>query len=425
VGIVSAEDEILVSNFSNAVTVYNRTANGNVAPIRSFSGGLSNPQGIAVDVAHSEVFIANFSLPSSISVYPLGASGSVSPIRSITGDATGLLGTYGLTLDTVHDEIVVTNSSSNSVAVFSRTANGNVAPTRTISGGSTGLAFPGQVVVDTAHDELAVANALGASSSITVFARTANGDVAPVRTIIGASTGLSNPQGLTLDTVHDEYAAMNLTGGGSITVYSRTANGNVAPLRTIAGASAGFSNPRGLTLDLTHDEFIVANSLATTNTVAVFSRTADGDVAPLRTIAGSATGLFGPNFTAIAPAPTPIPRNYHTVTPCRAVDTRGANAPALSGGTDRAFAIAGACGVPSAATAVSLNVTVTAPNAAGDLRLYPTTLPLVSTINFRSGQTRANNAVAALSPTGEIHVRCDMAAGKSVHFIVDVSGYFE
>ncbi len=419
-----AEDEIFVTNFGNNVLVYARTANGNVAPIRSFSGGLNNPQGIAVDTVHDEIFVAGYGSPSAINVYPRSASGAVTPTRVISGASTTLEGTYGLTLDLVHDEIIVSSNSNNSIAVFPRTANGNVAPSRRISGPTTGLAVPGEVVVDTVHDELTVVNALGASSSITTFSRTANGDVVPLRTITGGSTALSNPHGLTLDTVHDELAVVNLSGN-SITVYSRTANGDVAPLRTIAGTSQGFANPRGLTLDLAHDEFVVANSLAVSSSVAVFSRTADGDVAPLRTIAGAATGLFGPNFTAIAPAPVPIARSYHTVAPCRVVDTRGANGPALSGGTDRAFAIAGSCGVPSGAAAVSLNVTVTLPNAAGDLRLFPATLPLVSTINFRAGQTRANNAVAALSPSGEIHVRCDMASGKTVHLIVDVSGYFQ
>ncbi len=114
-----------------------------------------------------------------------------------------------------------------------------------------------------------------------------------------------------------------------------------------------------------------------------------------------------------------------TVAPCRAVDTRAADGPALAGGSDRPFTISGKCGVPAAAKAVSINVTVTQPTASGDLRLYPATLPLVSTINFKAGQTRANNAVAGLSGTGQFTVRTDMAAGKTVHFIVDVNGYFQ
>ncbi len=118
---------------------------------------------------------------------------------------------------------------------------------------------------------------------------------------------------------------------------------------------------------------------------------------------------------------------FFTVAPCRVLDTRAAAGPAISGGSTRTFPIAGSCGVPSTARAVSLNVTVTVPSAAGDLRLYPggTPLPVVSTINYRAGRTRANNSVAALGAAGDIAVRCDQPAGTTVHLIVDVNGYFE
>jgi hypothetical protein len=75
---------------------------------------------------------------------------------------------------------------------------------------------------------------------------------------------------------------------------------------------------------------------------------------------------------------------------------------------------------------VAFNVTVTAPTSAGDLRLFAGgSPPLVSTINFGRGQTRANNAVASLSASGEIAVRDDQSAGGAVHLILDVNGYFE
>lgn len=82
--------------------------------------------------------------------------------------------------------------------------------------------------------------------------------------------------------------------------------------------------------------------------------------------------------------------------------------------------------MPSGARAVSLNLTVTQPMAAGDLRLYPagSPRPLVSTINYRAGQTRANNAVAALDASGDLVIRCDQASG-TVQVILDVNGYFQ
>ncbi|MGH9368723.1 MAG: virginiamycin B lyase family protein [Thermoanaerobaculia bacterium] len=123
------------------------------------------------------------------------------------------------------------------------------------------------------------------------------------------------------------------------------------------------------------------------------------------------------------------PASLYTLTPCRVLDTRGApgplGGPALEAGKTRNFVLVGRCGIPESVSAVALNVTVTQPTAAGDLRLFPAGafLPLVSTINYRAGQTRANNAVVGLGGSGDLGVRCDQASG-SVHMIVDVNGYF-
>ncbi|MGH9369780.1 MAG: hypothetical protein ACRD3M_19180, partial [Thermoanaerobaculia bacterium] len=74
----------------------------------------------------------------------------------------------------------------------------------------------------------------------------------------------------------------------------------------------------------------------------------------------------------------------------------------------------------------SVNVTVTQPSAAGDLRLFPSgaPLPLASTINYSGGQTRANNATATLGASGSLSVKCDQSSG-TVQLILDVNGYFQ
>jgi uncharacterized repeat protein (TIGR01451 family) len=118
---------------------------------------------------------------------------------------------------------------------------------------------------------------------------------------------------------------------------------------------------------------------------------------------------------------------FYTLTPCRLVDTRGPmgprGAPALSPGP-RTFTLANVCGLPTGAGAVSLNVTITSPTHAGNLRIYPGgPTPLVSVINYAPGQTRANNAIAVLSSTGAVTVQCDQAGG-SVELILDINGYF-
>ncbi len=79
------------------------------------------------------------------------------------------------------------------------------------------------------------------SDSITVYAPGATGNAAPIRTISGASTGLSNPLGVAVDSAGHLYVANIL--GSSITMYALGATGNVAPLRTVSGARTGLSRP--------------------------------------------------------------------------------------------------------------------------------------------------------------------------------------
>jgi plastocyanin len=134
------------------------------------------------------------------------------------------------------------------------------------------------------------------------------------------------------------------------------------------------------------------------------------------------TPSLTPTQTATTTPPTP--NSFYALTPCRVIDTRAADAPALAAGGTRTFLVAGTCGMPATARAVSINVTVTQPTAAGDLRLFPggAPLPLVSTINYRAGQTRANNAIASLGATGNLSVKCDQGSG-TVHLVIDVNGY--
>ncbi len=130
------------------------------------------------------------------------------------------------------------------------------------------------------------------------------------------------------------------------------------------------------------------------------------------------------------PVVPPVATRYHTVTPCRRVDTRSASLGGplpLAAGSLTRFALAGGpCAVPVTARAVSLNLTVTAATSVGHLRIFPAggAEPLASALNYAAGLTRANNAIVGLGGAGEIAVRVGQAAG-TVHVIVDVNGYFE
>ncbi len=118
------------------------------------------------------------------------------------------------------------------------------------------------------------------------------------------------------------------------------------------------------------------------------------------------------------------------VTPCRVLDTRLANGflggPAVPANAPRVFPVGGVCGIPWTARAIAANVTVTGATSDGLLRIHASDIgaPDATVSNFRSGQTRANNATIQLGADGEFTVRYE-ASGGTTHVIVDVVGFYE
>jgi hypothetical protein len=123
------------------------------------------------------------------------------------------------------------------------------------------------------------------------------------------------------------------------------------------------------------------------------------------------------------------PFQYHSLTPCRAVDTRAGQGPAMNDGQTRTFSIQGVCGVPAGAKAVSLNVTAVGPAGLGFLTLFPagTTQPVVSNLNYSAGEPALGNG--AIVPVGaaapDLSVFSRVSGGGAVNVVIDVTGYFQ
>jgi hypothetical protein len=137
------------------------------------------------------------------------------------------------------------------------------------------------------------------------------------------------------------------------------------------------------------------------------------------------------------------PYQFHSLTPCRIVDTRltgttiGTYGPKLQSGVEKQFPVQGNCGVPVGATAVTVNVTIAGPTGQGRLTVYPSGIatPSVSTINFPAGSSAlANGAIVPLSAGVSCPAftpnTCDFAvmpfvlSNGQVNMILDVTGYF-
>ncbi|MGQ0832806.1 MAG: S8 family serine peptidase [Microthrixaceae bacterium] len=132
----------------------------------------------------------------------------------------------------------------------------------------------------------------------------------------------------------------------------------------------------------------------------------------------------------------PVPQPFSSVVPVRLFDSRpgtlGASEPAF--GTDGRIdplpakgnlrvRVAGVAGVPTDATAVVLNVTVTQPTQNGYLAVFPgTTAPVASNLNFVKGQTVAQHVTATVGTDGRVQLYNGSAG--TTHVIMDLAGWY-
>lgn len=119
---------------------------------------------------------------------------------------------------------------------------------------------------------------------------------------------------------------------------------------------------------------------------------------------------------------------FHPLTPTRTLDSR----PASKVGpydtpwgpqTARSLAVAGGATVPASAVAVQHNMTVTDTSAASYLTVFPgdQPQPLVSSLNWSTGRTVANQVITPIGGTGDIWI-ANRAGTADV--IADVNGWF-
>lgn len=168
-----------------------------------------------------------------------------------------------------------------------------------------------------------------------------------------------------------------------------------------------------------------------------------------------------------------VGQQYYAVTPCRVIDTRAVNPqqpaprnstitplPALypppcpspgcqpewTGPTEpenpqyfrvrgvSPFGGTGDCGIPTDATAVSVNVTLAQAGSNGNVRIWPYggSMPLVSTLNVTTSDAAlANGAIvplptySAANPDMSARFTTGSKATPTVHLIIDVTGYFK
>lgn len=116
------------------------------------------------------------------------------------------------------------------------------------------------------------------------------------------------------------------------------------------------------------------------------------------------------------------------VPPTRVLDSRtatgGWSSTRLTSSSPRELSVTGIGGMPSGATAVVMNVTVTGSDVPSFLTVYPSggSKPNASNLNFGSGETIANLTTTRIGIGGKIQFA---TANGSVDVIVDILGYYD
>jgi len=227
-----------------------------------------------------------------IAAFARVADGADEPTRRIEGQQT-LLGRtmHGIEYDEVHDEIVVPQQFAQAIMTFRGGANGAEVPIRVIQGDQTQLVRPDRMAIDPVNNEIFVPD----GGKILVFAREANGNVAPIRVLEGASGRLA------VDNVNDLLVSGSDRG---IYIFERTAEGDAEPLRVIRGSNVVLDGlravrvfpPRGLIFAAIRGPDDKAPYVGVWNI-----HEDDGNVAPRWTFAGPGEVLVKPFGMALDP----------------------------------------------------------------------------------------------------------------------------
>lgn len=305
---------------------------------------------VGPDFPSQSLYAAN-ATQNAIGIYPPGTKTGSGPANQIGGSSTTIAGPQYLTFDNLSDLFLTNyNVSANSASIIEikALATGNVLPFNTVTLSANvrprGIAFYMQpsVVASASPAPAFVVAAVNASanSGFTSQLQFFSGALGEFQVMGGPNTGLNVPSGVTLDSSNNIYVT-NLQGA-SVEVFalptptptpvptpttsptttpspSPTPSGatatpsptpvptsspiNVPPLRTIAGSGSGLGQPTGIALDSNSNIYVSDGAAALGATacggkaacpaVLIFPAGANGAVTP-KAIAGSATLLNAP-----------------------------------------------------------------------------------------------------------------------------------
>jgi len=250
------------------------------------------------------------------------ATSTRAPLRFIQ-DANAVFS--AVTVDPARNEVILTDENRFRIFVFDRLAtsgpSARTEPKRVIGGLSTATQYQSSVYVDPPTGEIYAVNN-DTVHEVSIFPRTAQGDVRPARTMPTVYGSFS----VAADEDRQELF-FTVQHSGAVMVFNKAASArsNDAAVRMILGKSTQLADPHGIAFDAERKVIYVANWGTSREfirdpragrteytqaavpgsgkfvppSITVYPANADQDVAPLRVIQGPKTGLDWPTNIAV------------------------------------------------------------------------------------------------------------------------------
>jgi hypothetical protein len=247
---------------------------------------------------------------------------------------------------------------------------------------------------------------------------------------ISVHVGDNDPNSTTQQIGVDAMAFRLVTTAPSSPGAVSAVGGNGQAVVNWNAASANGSPVTGYTVTASPGGAMASVNGTTRSTV--FSGLANGTRYTFTATATNAVGTSAPSApsNAVTPSNVVTPSElgrYTPVDPVRLLDTRVGSAAnpvrtAVPAGGTLKLAVAGISGspVPAGATAVALNVTVTAPQTAGYVSAAAAVPNGSSSLNFVAGQTVANLVISKIAPDGTVSIY--NGSDGTVQLIADLQG---
>ncbi|HKH87598.1 MAG TPA: hypothetical protein VKA05_02190 [Acidimicrobiales bacterium] len=238
---------------SGPVAAYAAGSSGAVSPVRQVANPdnpstVWDPWGLAFDAAGS-LYVQSFLSDATTFVFAPNLAAGAKPIRIFKADGPD---NRGIAIDAEGFEYVAGGEASAIIGVERPKANGqpgdlyNVVPLRQIQTGGAFDPWP-SFLASGLDDDVLAAVTLPQGNAVEVFKGGASGSGTALRRIAGSRTDLGacsdscDHLAIAFSPLTDELyvAVSSATGATRICVFAGNARGNVAPLRVISGAHTG------------------------------------------------------------------------------------------------------------------------------------------------------------------------------------------